>query len=259
MKEFYWSKIIEKAYSYRILREIVLDWRKGYGEKYIFNKYLGNLAAYSTEEIKGFYQQKSELGYRVCSVYDSEYFPALKEIEIPPIAFYYIGSEKMFHGEKYAGVVGRRKALGKNLKKASALGKGLSKQGIIGVSGLALGIDGAFHQGCSHSIGIIGCGINVIYPRSNLQLYEKLKASGGIISEFPIDAPPLKYHFPRRNRLIAGISQILIVLEARIKSGALITLDYALEYGKEVFLPSSLLTEDFVEGYSIQRLKELFF
>ena len=160
--------------------------------------------------------------------------------------------------EKYAGVVGSRKANDINIKKTRNLCSGFEKYGVIGVSGLALGIDGSCHKGCFSSIGVIGSGIDRVYPKQNLYLYGKLRKTGGIISEYPLGKEPLKYHFPRRNRIIAGISDVLVVMECKEKSGALITLDHALDYGRDIFLPDSLLNEDFIVGNSIKNFKKFY-
>lgn len=254
MKEYYWSKIIEKAYSYPMLKRMIKDFRRGLDEISFLRKYLSRKDIDRNEESR-FYKMKKAIGFKIISIYDNRYFLRLREIDLPPIAFYFKGSEKVFNS-KYIGVVGSRIAKDINLKKTRILSSTFSRYGYIGVSGLAKGIDGACHDGCNTSIGVIGSGIDIVYPRVNTYLYDKLSSCGGIISEYPLSFKPLGYHFPRRNRIIAGIVDFLVVMEGKEKSGALITLDYALDYSREVFLPSYLLKEDYIVGNSIRDLKK---
>ncbi|MBR1629378.1 MAG: DNA-protecting protein DprA, partial [Lachnospiraceae bacterium] len=116
----------------------------------------------------------------------------------------------------------------------------------------AMGVDGAAHRGCLNGGGrtyaFLGCGVDIVYPRSHQKLYEEILEHGAIISEYPPGDPPLAEHFPVRNRLIAGISQKTIVVEARRRSGSLITADFAMEQGKDVLVLPGRITDVMSEG-----------
>ena len=136
------------------------------------------------------------------------------------------------------GIVGARSCslYGKNM--AERFGGGLGQKGLSVISGMARGIDGIAQEAAlsrgGASFAVLGCGADICYPPGNRRLYERLEKGGGILSEHRPGTPPLAYHFPMRNRLIAALSDLLLVLEAREKSGSLITVDQALEQGKEV-------------------------
>ncbi len=171
--------------------------------------------------------------------YDDEQYPAwLAQIPNPPQLLYYRGRIELAQ-QCCLAVVGSRQATAYGLKIAYSFATELAQQGVVIVSGLARGIDSRAHQGAlkaaGDTISVLGCGINVVYPRENAKLYEKICQSGLVITEFPWQTPPLANHFPQRNRIISGISRGVLVVEARLKSGALITVDFALEQGREVF------------------------
>ena len=115
----------------------------------------------------------------------------------------------------------------------------LAKAGVQVISGMAKGVDSASQRGALEVLGksyaVLGCGVDICYPREQIELYMHLQEQGGVISEFPIGSKPLPQHFPARNRIISGLSDILLVIEAREKSGSLITADMALEQGKDVY------------------------
>jgi DNA processing protein len=128
----------------------------------------------------------------------------------------------------------------------------LSHMGFNIISGLARGIDGCSHQGAlnagGYTVGVLGCGLNHIYPRENYKLYNAMSVSGAIITEYPPDAPPLASQFPERNRIISGLSDGVLVVEARKKSGSLITCHYALNQGKPVFAIPGRISDGLSEG-----------
>ena len=136
-------------------------------------------------------------------------------------------------------IVGARNCSHYGANMALEYAKFLGKSGIQIISGLARGIDTAAHEGAllagADTFGVLGCGVDVCYPASNRRLFEKVKEQGGILSEFPLGSPPLAYHFPQRNRVISGLSDAVLIIEAKEKSGSLITADFALEQGKTVF------------------------
>lgn len=172
----------------------------------------------------------------LCSIVDEDYPPLLKEIDSPPMFFYYRG--KLQPNAFRIGIVGSRRntAYGENV--ALELGKELALAGLTVVSGAAKGIDTFAHRGAlktGRTVAVLGCGINIIFPRENKKLFEEIADNGVVLSEFPPQLPPNSGTFPTRNRIIAGLSKGVIVVEADSRSGALITSNYAGEYGRDVF------------------------
>ncbi|GFN23867.1 DNA-processing protein DprA [Thermanaeromonas sp. C210] len=169
---------------------------------------------------------------------DPVYPQELKNIYNPPPVLYYRGSLDFLENLKVA-VVGTRRATAYGLKVAQALARELAEQGVSVVSGLAVGIDAAAHrgalQGKGKTIAVLGCGVDVIYPRQNTSLFQQIAREGLILSELPPGTPPERHHFPARNRIISGLCPGTVVVEAGERSGALITADFALEQGRDVF------------------------
>lgn len=137
-------------------------------------------------------------------------------------------------------VVGARKRTSFGKEKTGEIARDLVSKGAGIVSGLAFGIDGEAHRACVEiggaTWGVLGTGIDQIYPKQHIELARKMKEYGGTLSEFPLGTPPFASNFPQRNRIISGISNAVIVVEAALKSGSLITARFALEQGKEVFV-----------------------
>ena len=167
---------------------------------------------------------------------DEDYPGRLATIPDPPPALYLKGG--LPEGPAVA-LVGSRKASPTGLEGARRLAAALCERGVCVISGLALGVDAAAHQGAlaggGPTVGVLGCGIDVVYPRSNRGLFEQVKSSGGIVSEYCLGEAPLPWRFPARNRIIAGLADVLVVVEAAEKSGALITARHALESGRDVW------------------------
>lgn len=180
-------------------------------------------------------QQIELLTYR-----DEAYPVRLKSISNPPLVLYYQGRLPDFDRLPLIGVVGTRKASGYGLSTAKRMGFQIARCGGTVVSGAANGIDTMALQGALLAggtvIAILGCGVDVVYPASNRRLYEDIRRSGCLISEFPPGTPPYKWNFPKRNRNISGISCGVLVVEAPKKSGALITARHAREQGRDVFV-----------------------
>ena len=183
------------------------------------------------------YILKHEIG--ILAITDSNYPIKLKQLEDSPIVLYTLGDLNLLK-EKNIAIVGSRKCseYGKNV--AEAFSYLLSKENIVITSGLAEGIDTAAHKGSllvnGKTIAVIGTGIDKVYPKENKQLLIDIVKSGGlIISEFPIGTEPNKLNFPKRNRIISALSDGVLVVEAGQKSGALITVDFALEQGKNIY------------------------
>lgn len=175
----------------------------------------------------------------IISILDKDYPSILREIYSPPI-FLYIKGNSAILKDKCISIVGCRDCsdYGKNI--AENLAYNLAKHNLCIVSGLAKGIDEYSHLGAIYAkgktIAVLGSGINIIYPKENCYLANKILNNNGlIISEFPINFNPNKLSFPARNRIISGLSFGVIVVEAKKKSGSLITVDFALEQGREVF------------------------
>ena len=183
-------------------------------------------------------------GIRLISYEQESYPERLRQIASPPYAVYVIGQLPQ-KGIKTAAVVGARNCSYYGETYAARIGKVLSESGIAVISGMAKGIDAAAQRGALHGRGgtfsILGSGADVCYPRENRGLYEDVKKYGGILSEQPPGSPPLAQYFPARNRLISGLADVVIVIEARERSGSLITADMALEQGKDVYaLPGNV-------------------
>lgn len=167
-----------------------------------------------------------------------QYPERLRILEHMPDKLYVDGELPQDAGPSIA-IVGARNCsyYGKNM--AYEYGRILARAGVQVVSGLARGVDAAAHAGAlaggGKSYGVLGCGVDVCYPASSRKLYETMKKQGGILSELEPGTPPMAYHFPRRNRIISGLADAVLVVEAKEKSGSLITADFALEQGKTVF------------------------
>ncbi len=193
-----------------------------------------NLAAYCDRQRIG-----------VCSINDDDYPPVLKEINDPPMSFYYRGN--LAPVVQRIAVVGSRKNTRYGQSVALELGEQLAAAGLTVVSGAARGIDTFAHRGALKSgrtVAVLGCGINFIYPRENKKLLEQIAESGVVMSEFHPQFPPNPGTFPARNRIIAGLSRGVIIVEAGHKSGALITSTYAGDYGRDVFaIPGQIYAE----------------
>jgi DNA processing protein len=175
---------------------------------------------------------------RKISVDDAEYPKILKTLHRPPKALYVNGSFKE-EDDFAVAIVGSRRASRYGIEMSEKLGYDLALRGVTVVSGMARGIDSAAHRGAlkakGRTIAVMGSGHDHIYPPENEDLYKKITESGAVISEFENDVSPIPRNFPIRNRIISGLSLGIVVVEAAKNSGALITTDFALEQGREVF------------------------
>jgi DNA processing protein len=176
-------------------------------------------------------------GVKAVNFLAEEYPKILLEIPDPPPILYVKGSLDGI--EPALAIVGSRRASSYGMMTTARLAGELAGNGVTVVSGMARGVDTAAHRGAlnsgGRSVGVLGCGIDVVYPPENRALYEEMAVQGALISEFPMGTLPLAENFPRRNRIISGISRGVLVVEAAEKSGSLITAEYALEQGREVF------------------------
>ena len=176
---------------------------------------------------------------KIYKIDDKEYPQKLKLIKNPPTRLYVLGNLPDEH-KKTVAIVGSRSCSDYGSTVAKILAKTLAQNDVQIISGLALGIDTSAHIGSleanSQTFAVLGCGVNICYPSYNFNVYEKiLELKGGIISELEENKEPLAFNFPLRNRIIAGLSDMVIIVEASKKSGALITAEYAIEQGKDVF------------------------
>jgi DNA processing protein len=180
----------------------------------------------------------------VITLADPDYPQALLNISDPPLLLYVKGQRELLNRPTLA-VVGSRNASAQGLKNAEAFAQAASTAGLCIASGMAHGIDAAAHRGglrgIGSSVGVIGTGLDKVYPAANRELAHQLAKEGALISEFPLGTPPLAANFPRRNRIISGLSLGCLVVEASLQSGSLITARMALEQGREVFaIPGSI-------------------
>ncbi|MDO8885370.1 DNA-processing protein DprA [Candidatus Oleimmundimicrobium sp.] len=184
------------------------------------------------------WQKYKNLGIDILTIFDKDYPALLKEIHSPPPVLFFKGNLIKSYSQAVA-VVGSRRASAYGRAFAEELASNLSEMGITVVSGVARGIDSAAHRGAlrgkGSTIGVLGCGLDVVYPSENKLIYEAISKQGSLISEYRIKTKPLKWNFPARNRIISGLTRGIVVVEASEKSGALITADFALEQGREVF------------------------
>lgn len=170
---------------------------------------------------------------------ESEHYPeSLAMIDDAPLMLWAEGDLALLNNTQ-VGVVGSRHASGNALRHARTLSRELASAGITITSGGAKGIDASCHQAANEhpgrTIAVLGCGVDVVYPKINRQLFSQIKQSGLVISEYPLGTQPKPGHFPRRNRLISALSEVIVVVEAALKSGSLVTAAHALEQGKDIF------------------------
>lgn len=186
----------------------------------------------------------AESSHHIVTLADELYPRVLLEITDPPSLLYAYGRIELLQGTCLA-IVGSRNATAQGESNAASFARALSDAGLTIVSGLAVGIDAAAHRGgldgAGSTIAVLGTGIDVLYPKRNLELSSRIAAEGLLLSEFPLGTGPVAGNFPRRNRLISGLSQGCLVVEAALASGSLITARTAVEQGRDVFaIPGSI-------------------
>ena len=180
----------------------------------------------------------TRLGHEVLALADPRYPEPLRQIPDPPPALWVRGEVEALRWPRIVALVGARAATAAGLAMARTLAAGLAEAGVVVASGLARGIDSAAHRAAldrgGASLGVLGSGVERVYPPEHDGLADALAAQGAVVSEFPPGTPPLPFHFPLRNRLISGLSAAVVVVEAAEKSGSLITAMAAAEQGREV-------------------------
>jgi DNA processing protein len=170
---------------------------------------------------------------------DPLYPPLLSQLHDPPARLYVRAAALELLSRPAVAIVGARSCSSYGSEVARSLARELAAAGLVIVSGLARGIDGEAHRGAldgkGATVAVLGCGIDRDYPRAHANLARKVEATGAIVSEYPPGVEPAPWRFPARNRIIAGLALAIVVVEARERSGALITADFALELGRDVF------------------------
>lgn len=205
----------------------------------------------SSWDVEARYLELKQKDIRFISVLSKEYPQRLLEIPDRPFALYVKGKLPRDEVPTVAMIGARRcSAYGKYI--ACEFGSQLAKAGVQVVSGLAMGIDGisqnAVFEAGGETFGVLGCGVDVCYPSSHKELYEKVIKTGGILSTYPVGTAPKPTQFPPRNRIISGLADAILVVEARQKSGTLITVDMALEQGRDIYCIPGRLTDRLSDG-----------
>jgi DNA processing protein len=198
----------------------------------------------TAEAIERSLRWAAEADQYILTLADAAYPPALLEIADPPTVLYVRGNPARLNDRGLA-IVGSRNATAQGVQNAENFARTLAGHGFAIISGLALGIDAAAHRGAlaasGNTIAVIGTGADRLYPARNMALAQAIVTHGAIVSEFPLGTPALAANFPRRNRIISGLSRGVLVVEAAIESGSLITARLAAEQGREVFaIPGSI-------------------
>lgn len=196
------------------------------------------LKAKSEFDKERFYENLSNQKIKFTAICDKTFPGNLKVFDHCPFYLFYKG-ELPDKNKKSVAMVGARACSNYGRSMARTIAKDLSRAEVQIISGMARGIDtysqlGAI-EGGGKTFAVLGCGVDVVYPTENIELYEDIEEHGGIISEYSPGSKPLQWHFPQRNRIISGLADIIAVIEAREKSGSLITVEWALEQGKDIF------------------------
>lgn len=203
------------------------------------------------DKIQECYAKLNNSGIYFVSREDERYPEKLRNIYDAPFALYIKGSLPK-PGQKLLAVVGARECSTYGKEMARHFARAIAAAGIPIISGLARGIDSYAHEGALNGGGItyavMGCGIDICYPKENLNLYMEMQKRGGIISEYPPGVSPIAGNFPMRNRIISGLSDGILVIEAREKSGSLITVDLGLEQGKDIYALPGRVTDSLSLG-----------
>lgn len=243
------KKIFQLLNHFQNIKELFEAGQKDLKKTGLDEKTINNISGAKNEiDWQKKYHELEEKNIKIVAFPEENYPRLLKEIYSPPLVLYYKG--KLTPEEYPLAVVGTRKTSSYGRQITEEIVRPLAVAKITIISGLALGIDTLAHQAAlsasGRTIAVLGSGLGLIYPRTNQKLAEKIIESGGLIfSEFPPDYPPLKNNFPRRNRIISGLSLGTLIIEAPIKSGALITARYSLEQNREVFaVPGPIYAEN---------------
>ena len=244
----------------RLLREEYGDGKTIYNIEEIHLRFLNFLESRDVDtilrskkewEIEKCWEKLQEQGIRMIPYFSEEYPKKLTNISQPPYALYVKGSLPR-ENQVSVAILGARRCTHYGEQIALEYGEALASEGIQIISGMARGIDGAGQRGALNAggatYGVLGCGVDICYPRENIGLYMDIQQKGGIISEQIPGQPPLPAYFPERNRIISGLADVVLVIEAKEKSGSLITADMALEQGKDVYALPGPVTSSMSQG-----------
>ena len=219
--------------------------------KWLTEAQKNNIIIKDVDAVKKGYMYLKQKNIHFTHVNSPLYPDRLMNILDKPHVLYYKGMDINSTNNTVA-IVGSRRCSEYGRRTAYNIARELAGCGIDVISGLAYGIDSAAHKGCLEGNGmthaILGCGVNVCYPQSNIELYMNILDKGSVISEYHPDAGPLAGYFPERNRLISGLSDVLVIVEAGEKSGSLITVDCALEQGKDILAVPGRIDDVFSKG-----------
>lgn len=197
------------------------------------------------------YNLVHQRGVRVLTAADAEFPQSLHTIPGAPVVLYILGNADILYGASVA-MVGSRSCSYYGRSMAGRFAGAFARAGLTVISGLARGIDTAAHKGCLKengcTIAVLGSGLNCPYPKENVPLLGEILKKGAVIAEMPMNTPAIPMNFPRRNRIISGLSCAVVVVEAGLKSGALITSDFALEQGRDVFAVPANIDYPTAEG-----------
>jgi DNA processing protein len=202
-------------------------------------------------DVDRYKQELNEKNIKIVTVEDKEYPEKLFHYNHKPYFLFYKG--KLPDKDKPAvAMVGARNCSNYGRNIAKTIAGELSERGIQVISGMARGVDTYSHLGAltgeSPTFAVLGCGVDICYPSENIELYNDILKNGGIISEYPIGAKSLPWHFPQRNRIISGLSDVVVVVEAKEKSGSLITVEWALEQGKDIMAVPGRISDVLSKG-----------
>ena len=204
------------------------------------------------ERVKAEYDRMARENVRFIHMENKDYPARLKTIPDPPLGLYIKGNILPANNRPMVSVIGSRRCSDYGYDIAYKTGYELGLNNIAVVSGMAKGVDGASQKGCIDaggiSYGILGCGVDICYPRDNIGLYMDIQKNGSLISEYCLKTNPIAGFFPERNRIISGLGEILIVVEAGKKSGTFITVEMALEQGRDVYAVPGRITDSFSKG-----------
>ncbi len=211
------------------------------------------LSAQLLEKAEGEIARLDKRGYQVLTFADDAYPESLREISDPPVVLYYAGDLSVLRLPAVA-IVGSRKPTPYGRAVAEKLAVELAARGLVIVSGMARGVDSISHWGALNegkTVAVLGSGLDVVYPRENRRLFEKIQDTGLVITEYALKSQPLAHHFPLRNRIISGLVLAVIVVEAAEKSGSLITARLGLEFNREVMAVPGNITSSLSKGTNL--------
>jgi DNA processing protein len=227
-----WLEVINSVESDLMNKKVILKLRSSWNKEYI-------------KEMKEIINKK---GIKAVNYSEEDYPKALKNIVDPPYMLFYYGNIKNLNLLKSVSIVGSRKCTYYGIDVTRGITKELLKHKVAIISGMAKGIDSIAHKGCIDNLGytcaVLGSGIDIVYPKENMLLFKEICKTGCVISEFLPGTKPNSYNFPVRNRIVSGLSKLIIVVEAGEKSGSLITARYAGDQGRDVIaVPGSIFSE----------------